>query len=98
MAFIYFDSVRAPVGFLIVRDDASPQRESDTRLIQSDFDFPGVASRMGWRPCECSPQQTDGTVDCPVCGRKVGAMIADALQFIRDREGEIFAALDEYFL
>ncbi len=32
-----------------------------TVYIQTDQDYPGVASTFGWVPCECG---TDGTVDC----------------------------------
>jgi len=31
-------------------------------LVQTDWDFPGVASTFGWSACPCGA--TDGTVDC----------------------------------
>jgi hypothetical protein len=53
-------------------------------LIQTDWDFPGVASTFGWSPCECG--RTDGTVDCP--HRAASAMIAEAAQYLDDHVGE----------
>jgi hypothetical protein len=47
-------------------------------LVQSDFDFPGLASSFGWSPCSCGT--TDGTVDCE--HRTAGAMIAEAGDFL----------------
>jgi hypothetical protein len=93
MAYAYFDSKYAPCYFLIVPDDGDPHGE-DAVLVQSDWDFPGVARNMGWTPCECNA--TDGTVPCHVCNRQVGDMIAEAYDFIRAREGERFETLDEY--
>jgi hypothetical protein len=47
MAFVEFSS-RAPTGFLIVPDDGDPEDDSQTTLIQTDWDWPGVARAMGW--------------------------------------------------
>jgi hypothetical protein len=53
-------------------------------LIQTDFDYPGIASTFGWSPCECGA--TDGTVDC---GHKSASqMIAEAQTFLDDNIGE----------
>lgn len=92
MAYIYFERGYVPVGFLIVPDGADPHDESKTVLVQTDWDYPGVASSMGWQACEHG--DTDGTVDCP--HHKASDMIAAAYDWIRDREGERFAELDEY--
>jgi len=94
MAYAYFDASYAPCGFLIVKDSANPYSEnpSDSALIQSDWDFPGVASRMGFVPCACGA--TDGTVDC--AHRTASEMIAAAYDFIRGHAGESFAGLDDY--
>ena len=53
-------------------------------LIQTDFDFPGIASTFGWTPCECG--STDGTVDC--AHRKASDMIAEAQAFLDDHIGD----------
>lgn len=93
MAFIHFDSKYAPCGFLIVPDGADPYNDSVTVLVQFDWDFPGVASSMGFVSCEkCS--DTDGTVDCP--HHTASEMISAAYDFIRDHADEPFSALDEY--
>jgi hypothetical protein len=47
MAFVEF-SRRAPTGFLIVPDDGDPEDDDQTALIQTDWDWPGVARSMGW--------------------------------------------------
>ena len=94
MAYIYFDSGYVPCGFLIVRDGADPESDDprDTVLVQTDWDYPGVASRMGLVPCDCGA--TDRTVDCP--HKTATAMITAAYDYIRDRDGQSFPELDEY--
>ena len=62
--------------------------ESLTQFVQSDWDYAGLASSMGWRACECG--RTDGTVDCKACGRDVGEMLAEAQEWIDDHLGEVF--------
>ena len=58
-----------------------------TRLIQTDWDYPGVASSFGWRGHKHG--ETDGTVDCPTCGRKAGDMIADAQKYLDRHVGKV---------
>jgi len=60
--------------------------DEETTFIQSDWDYPSVASAMGWQACPCGG--TDGTVDCE--HRTASAMIADAFDFIEAHEGEEF--------
>lgn len=48
-------------------------------LVQTDWDFPGLASAFGWCPCPCGA--TDGTVDCT--HRTADEMISDAHAFLR---------------
>ena len=93
MASVFFNSSYVPCGFLIVADGEDPYGKH-TALIQLDWDYPSVASRMGWIPCKCG--STDGTVECKACHRKVGEMIMEAYGWILDREGESFEQLDEY--
>lgn len=93
MAYVYFNSSYVPCGFLIVRDGGNPYEGSDTALVQSDWDFPGIASSMGHAPCEeCN--ETDGTVDCAHHG--ASDMISQAYDFIREHAGESFDGLDCY--
>ena len=60
-----------------------------TILIQSDWDFPGVASAFGWstrkagkRSCADKCRGTDGTVTCPSCGTTAGKYIASASDWL----------------
>ena len=93
MAYVFFDSSYAPCAFLIVPDNGDPYDDSTTALVQTDWDWPAVASRMGFVPCrQCD--STDGTVDCE--HKTASEMISEAYVFIRDREGERFEALDDY--
>ena len=93
MAYIYFDSSYAPCGFLIVQDNGDPYEEKDSILIQTDWDYPGIASTMGWTPCACG--ETDGPIDCQ--HRKTGEMINEAWEFIKTRDGKSFPELNDYF-
>ncbi|GAF90789.1 unnamed protein product [marine sediment metagenome] len=92
MAYIHFDSQWTPCGFMIVRDGGNPRSEQDTLLVEIDYDYPGIASRMGYVPCDCG--DTDGTVDC--AHKTATQMIGEARQWIKDHEGKSFAELDEY--
>lgn len=93
MAYVDFDH-SAPCGFLICRNTSRSKHLAPDVLIQTDWDFPGVASTMGWRACKCGG--TDGTVDCVPCGRTAGEMISEAYDYIREREGKRIPALDAY--
>ena len=69
-------------------------------LVQTDWDYPGVASTFGWSiqdvqaqgtryyglaPCDHSG--TDGTVDCPDCGLKAITFINAAGNWLRENDG-----------
>ena len=53
-------------------------------LVQTDWDFPGLASPFGWSPCSCGA--TDGTVDCD--HKTAGEMIAAARDFLTAHVGD----------
>jgi len=56
-------------------------------LVQTDWDYPGLAMNFGWVPCpECG--FTDGTVDCK--HRRASEMIAEAADYLDDHIGESF--------
>lgn len=93
MAYIFFDSSYVPCGFLIVRKDGNPYKETDTVSIQTDWDYPAIASRMGFIACNCG--STDGTIDCK--HKTASEMISQAYDHIKNNEGEEFELLDEYF-
>lgn len=94
LPYLHFDSKYAPCGFLIVRGGADPYSSdpADSVLIQSDWDYPGVASRTGFVPCECGA--TDGTVDCP--HHSASDMIGAAYDWLAARDGMGFADLGDY--
>ena len=56
----------------------------DSVLIQSDWDYPCVASNFGWLACDCG--ETDGTVDCP--HRTASEMIAGAAKYLDNHIGD----------
>ena len=60
------------------------QEDGKTVLIQTDWDYPGVASSFGWSPCECGA--TDGTVDCH--HKTASDMITEAGQYLDENIGE----------
>lgn len=94
MAHIEFDSSYMPCAFAIVADGFDCHDTSYSVLVQTDWDWPGVATNMGWQACNCGG--TDGTVDCKNCNRTATEMISEAYEFICEREGEDFDALDDY--
>ena len=52
--------------------------------VQSDVDYPAIASDFGWVACPCG--MTDGTIDCK--HRKVIDMIVEAREFLDEHDGE----------
>jgi len=65
-------------SLLVVSDDGR------SLLVQTDWDFPGLASTFGCSACPCG--ETDGTVDCP--HRSADEMIADARDFLSAHIGD----------
>lgn len=54
-------------------------------LVQTDWDYPGLAQTFGlWSP---PSDATDGTVDCPITGKKASEMIAEAAEALSNGEG-----------
>jgi hypothetical protein len=74
--------------------------DKDT-LVQTDYDYPSLASTFGWDMREtqvmnagyygvlCTHSQTDGTVNCPQCGLTPTTFINDADTFLSDNLGAI---------
>jgi hypothetical protein len=87
----------APGCLLIINENG------DTLLIQTDWEWPGVANAFGWnmlsvqrdysqlcnkgKSLVCEHRHTDGTVDCPDCGVKVREFIASARQWLDENDG-----------
>jgi hypothetical protein len=59
-------------------------------FVQSDWDYAGLASRLGWQACECGA--TDGTVDCP--HHSVSEMLSSAFDFLAEKAGDEFEIND----
>ena len=64
----------------LIADNNSDQ----TRYIQTDWDYPGVATTFGWCACDCG--FTDGTVDCE--HRTASEMITEAGEYLDDHIGD----------
>ena len=74
---------RGPFGtYLLTAEDGRDL------LIQTDWDYPGTASSLGFVACVDCQGGTDGTVDSPHLTASV--MIAAARDFLDDHEGESF--------
>lgn len=54
-------------------------------LIQTDWDYPAIASNFGFVPCVCG--HTDGTIDCPHF--TASEMIQNAQSFLDEHLGAI---------
>ena len=89
--YVTQDQSYAPCCYMIQRPDMDP---SQSILIQTDWDWPGIASALGWVPCDCG--ETDGTVDCP--HRTAADMIQEAGEYIDAHLDEPCEALGEYFI
>ncbi len=94
----------APCCVLIQNDDGRDL------LIQTDYDFPGVASTFGWSTAhlrrkptidigQMLPDEiaklnvcdgasfTDGTIDCPTCGKSALSFINEAREWMNANDG-----------
>lgn len=72
--------------FIVAHDDG---REF---LVQSDFEYPGIASTFGWKGPKpwrgCHHRFTDGTIDCPECGKSASSMIVEARLYLDENIGK----------
>jgi len=84
------DPSYAPCAYLICQCDKhgnwNTRDDARTVLVQTDWDYPGVAAALGFRPCECGA--TDGTVDCE--HKTATQMISEAADFLDAHLGEQF--------
>jgi hypothetical protein len=58
-------------------------RSDYVQFVQFDWDYAGLASALGWVPCECG--RTDGTFPC--AHRSVSQMLAEAFDYLAERDG-----------
>ena len=72
------------------------QETGKTVLVQTDWDYPGVASTFGWslrdvqqpdRDEPCNHDRIDGTVDCEDCGLTASDFIGAAEEWLSDNDG-----------
>lgn len=79
-------------------------------LVQTDWDYPGTASTFGWVPKKtpmkgpgtkgakwCDHDSTDGTIDCPVCGRTAHDFINEAMEYLDAHIGDTVGDDPGYF-
>src|SRR5665213_656669 len=67
------------------------------KLIQSDYDYPGIASTFGWSVSDlinkkkkvCKHKKSDGTIDCSDCGMKAGDFISSARDYLDDHDVDV---------
>lgn len=71
-------------GLMIVRETNKGQA-LEAYLVQCDYEYPAWAAQFGWQPCHKS---TDGTIDCPECGKSTGQFINEAYDYLVERDGE----------
>lgn len=74
----------------------------ESLLFQTDYDFPGLARSLGWRGKigreKCEHRGTDGTVNCPDCGRKAIEFITAASEWLDNRCNHVFVKpVEDYF-
>ncbi len=64
----------------------SQLKDKSIGYYQSDYQFPGLAQRLGM---PFDHKHTDGTVDCPDCGKTVTEFISEAVEYLDDHTGKI---------
>lgn len=74
----------------------------ESRLFQSDWDFPALAQNLGWnmaRTAKCSHRGTDGSVKCPDCGKTPSYFIGKAQGWLDKRTDTVIqrAGIEMYF-
>lgn len=86
----------APGCFIVTRANSAGEHwTSDpehSRLFQTDWDWPSLARTFGWSIAYdgglcCEHDGTDGTIDCPSCGRSAAAFIDSAAEWLRYHDG-----------
>ncbi len=59
--------------------------DSTTLFVQTDWEYPGIASAFGWQSCHCG--LTDGTVSCD--HKTASDMILDAQDYLNKHIGKV---------
>jgi hypothetical protein len=100
MSRIQLWKARGIPGYLICRLDPETgcysDAEKDSALVQTDWDYPGVARTFGWNirnmqrgGADCAHSSTDGTIECAECKVTPSCFIADAAGYLDSNLGKI---------
>jgi hypothetical protein len=75
------------------------RKNGKSQFYQVDYDFPSLARIFGWniRGRKCDYRGTDGTIDCPDCGKKVSEFIGAAIKYLDDHDGKVIIDRDGIF-
>ena len=67
------------------------RKNGKTILYQSDYSFLPLARMFGhsFKQAHCHHDHTDGTVDCPDCGKKASAFIQEAACYLDSHENKV---------
>jgi len=85
--------------------DWNTRDDKTTMLVQTDWDYPGVARSFGWNAVagnfktgdeDCNHETTDGTVTCKGCGKTSTDFISEAADYLDAHLGMVIDA-PEYF-
>lgn len=96
MIKLFHGGRQAPGCYIIARQLADgsydTQSETDSVLVQADWDFPGLAGTFGGRlghgsKLKCTHDGTDGTVTCPGCGKGASWFIGHAIDYLDENDG-----------
>jgi hypothetical protein len=91
--------VNAPCPGEIVLLFKNGRPTKETILVQTDWDYPGVARTFGWDMTSVQPETpplgcrscdhsgTDGTVMCPECGLTATDFISAAYDWLIENDG-----------
>lgn len=70
-------------------------------FVQTDWDYPSLAQSLGWNfqdlRRKCQHYHTDGTVDCPNCGKTASEFISEAYDWLSDRVSRRFRVSSDFF-
>lgn len=103
MARIQLWKARGIPGYLVhkVDEETGCYLPDDSVLVQTDYDYPGIARSFGWDMQEsqvmqsgyygqkCQHHSTDGTVKCDSCGLTPSTFISDAAEYLDNNLGKI---------
>lgn len=72
-------------GYVVTRDGPAP----GVAVYQIDYSYPSLAEDLG-ASIICEHGRTDGTVDCPDCGKTASQFIEAAANWLWEHAGDSF--------